>query len=526
MPRTTRTRGAAARILLIGLLAVAAAGCKDWKNPFAPKPPPTPKDDIPRTDPLPVQQARAYPETVTKQFFSLADFEALRDLPPGHEQVEYFRFEPTSRQNSRTFVVNITRTGAGAMAVALAPGCELVFRVPYERDFSAYTLLTFALHSKELRDDLRVALVSRGATWTSHRTLIRPGWNYVQIDIQRLADIPNFDRKDVREVRIAMAKAARPVTFHIDDVMLVNNRRAITPVPPGFQLEKIGRNYMITAPFLQPRLALAQDTDGFWRMGQYQPVVQVLPPGASMNTAAGEYVSLLGPRRVGDVQIAEHNALRLRLVNTWYFPAQAGEWLSLAIRKVQWVCTFYADGRWVTHMELNNAGGKQMGSVHITLPTAAAVSGQGIAGQLTTTELLGPVGQWDYLLAPASNTGRQMQQNFLRPATVRVALGKREEYALNDFDRDRFDQSEGCYYLAADDGGHCRFTLVPTRGPLVRPVIRVAGEWEGKVHVQSEGRRVENVVRLDDGSVLFVLPETFDQPRSVEVSGKTPLLRD
>ena len=49
-------------------------------------------------------------------------------------------------------------------------------------------------------------------------------------------------------------------------------------------------------------------------------------------------------------------------------------------------------------------------------------------------------------------------------------------------------------------------STLPTRGPLVRPVIRVAGEWEGKVHVQSEGRRVEDVVRLDDGSRIWPRP--------------------
>ena len=488
------------------------------------KPPPPAKEDPLRVDPLPVQQARAYGETVTGLFMSLADFESAPGRAAGHKQVDFFSFSGDSSDNSKRFVVNVTRTGAGAMEVTTGPGVDLVFTIPYLRDFSGQTLLTFALYSESLRDDLRATLSTDSVSWTSHRTLVREGWNYVLIDIQRLADAPQFDITSVRSLRIGFANAIGPVRFNIDDIMLVNNRRTIGGLPRGMTLVKKGLNYALVMPKMDPPMTIAQYNDGLWRTSPYQPAVQVLAPGAKP-TGDREDLARMGQRRVGLVEILEKNPVRLRLANTWLFPDRAGEWLSMAIRQIRWEYTFYADGRWVTHVKLNNSGGKEAAGVKITFDRDVALTGSGIERRLVARGLGGPIGRWSYLWCPRDDQGSQMLDNYISPGKVTVTLGEADAFAPGDPDGDRFDQSEGCYFVKAHASGHCRFRITPPPDtPVAQAVFRVAGRWEGKVHVAVEGVRIRGVVRLADGSILFVLPDELTRATTVEVTGKVPLL--
>ncbi|KKK72195.1 hypothetical protein LCGC14_2906330 [marine sediment metagenome] len=85
------------------------------------------KEDPLYVAPLPVLQQRAYAEAVTGRFVSLADFEPSGlGWRPGHRQLEDFRITPAGRGRLK-FVVNITRTGAGAMQADLPGGASLVW---------------------------------------------------------------------------------------------------------------------------------------------------------------------------------------------------------------------------------------------------------------------------------------------------------------------------------------------------------------------------------------------------------------
>ena len=475
-------------------------------------------DAGPQIDPLPVQQARAYPETVTGLFLSLADFE---DAPDGRgdEQVEHFAVLPDG-QGGKKFVVNITRTGAGAMEVVLPARAALAFRIPDIHDFTGYTLVSLALYSESLRDDLTVTLVTDAARWTSHRTLLMPGWNNVLIDIRRLERVVGFDVTDVQEMHIAFANAVSPVTFNLDDIMVVDNRRKLTPVPHGAALAKAGLDYTMIVPHRDKPVSIAMGSDGLWRLDAVQADVQVLPPRAVAPTA-GEDLEWMGPRRLGTVDILEHNAVRIRLATTWYFPMRVGEWASLAVRQIRWEYTFYHDGRWVTHVELNNAGGQQIGSVRFLLPQRAAWAGAGVSKDRTLADLAGPVGRWSYLVAPPKLRAETLESNYIRPGTIRTAIAAADFFAPGDADRDGFDETQGCYSLKAR-AGHCRFTILPPEGGLIDPVVRVAGQWKGAVSVNSEGLAIRDVVRLDDGSVLFVVPGFLKRPTAVEVVGDIP----
>lgn len=477
-----------------------------------------------RPAPLPVQQTEAYPETATGLFVSLADFEdSPKDLR-GYEQVGYFHISPSGSEGVRRFVVNVTRTGAGAMEVLLPPKAELVFSIPELHDFTGYTLLSVSLYSETLRDDLRVTLTGDRASWSSHRKLVQPGWNTVLIDIQRLGARKDFDATAVRTLRISFTEAISAVRFNLDDVMLINNYRSVKPAPPGLQLYKDGLDYKLLSPHGDDPVFLAQCDDGLWRLRPQQPAVQLAPPNSPLPQAA-ESLELMGPRRLGHVELIENNTIRLRLANTWYFPTHPGEWASLAVRQIRWEYTFYANGRWVTQVELNNAGGTQIGAVRISLGRKGVWAGKGELEELIVKKFAGPVGRWSYLLGPEGPQRKMMEQNYLNPGLLIKTLAAKNVFAAGDADEDGFDESQGCYFLQAR-AGNCRFMIVPGPTGLLEPVFRVAGQWAGAVNVSSEGLVIRNVVRLGDGTVLFSLPGRLNRPTKVEVSGKVPLLGD
>jgi len=528
------------RILGSLLLPVAVLGGCGWRPSWPDAPArgagaPAAEEAVrPAVDPLPVQQARAYAETVTGVFASLADFEdSPSGLPAagppadgeragkqagqrGFSQVRYFAVRPAGPDAWRKFVVNVTRTGAGAMEVSLPPGGRLVFSIPHFRDFTGYKLLSMALNSRMLRDDLEVALVTDGATWRSPGVLVEPGWNNVLIDIRRLAGVSGFDLTSVRSVEIGFPASAGAVWFNLDDVMLVDNERQIGPTPPGMVLRKSGLDYTLTLPGHPQPLHLAQGADGLWRLEGLQPVLRL--SGDASAAGAGEDVSVMGSRRVGRVEVLEHNAVRLRVANTWYFPSRAGQWASLAVRQVRWEHTFYGDGRCVTELTVNNAGGRHIAAAGISLPWEASWAGGQRSAKLHVGDFAGPVGRWRFLLPPPGRTGETMADNYLRPGRVVRRIAAADVFAPGDADRDGYDESQGCFFLKARNG-HCRFTYVPPERGAWDPVFLVAERWLPGVHVSSAGRALRHVVRRDDGSVLVMLPGLVREESLVEMTG-------
>jgi hypothetical protein len=110
-------------------------------------------------------------------------------------------------------------------------------------------------------------------------------------------------------------------------------------------------------------------------------------------------------------------------------------------------------------------------------------------------------------------------QSYLRPGQLRKELAEEEVYAPGDAQKDGFDESQGCYFLAARQN-RCRFTLAPPEGGVVDPVFRVAGEFQAGASASSEGLAVRDVVSLEDGSVLLILPGRVVRATTVEVVGK------
>ncbi len=522
-----------ARALTILLLAAAmlVAGCGMLKRP-APAAPAAPAIAV---EPLASQQARAYPEIVAGgRVHCLADFEdepspaagkaaSARPGMVGRQQVDRFHIEPEGSGAARQFVVNITRTGVGAMEVTLPAGlgphggAQLVFDIPAGLDLRPYKLLSMALFSRTLRDDLQVTIDSDGGSWQSPRVLVQPGWNNVLLDIQHIGQAGGFDASSVRRVRLSFADAAGAVWFNLDDVMLIDNARRIQPAPPGVELSKSGLNYALKLPGRDEPVRIEQGLDGLWRMGALQAEVRLAGLGEKL-PAGGEKLDALGSRRVGQVELLEHNEIRLRLASTWYFPSRAGQWASMAVRQIRWEYTIYGDGRCVVQGVLNNAGGSEIAAVGIFSAADAVFHGQSTGRQMVVNDFAGEVGLWRYMILPQGQSGPVLAANYLHPGAIRPSVAEPDVRAAGDGDRDGFDESQGCYYLAAK-GGQCRFVLDPPPDGLLNPVLLLAGPWPGEVNVSSEGLAIRSVVRGPDGSVLLRLDGLHRQTMAVEVSG-------
>ncbi len=476
----------------------------------------------PRNPSIHREQQRTYPEAGSGAFVSLADFEPSGQTP-GAQQVRRFRVvgQRLGEATQPAFVVNITRTGTGALRADLSPGSVLQFDVPSRANFPLYTLLSVAIHSSQLRDDLRISFVTDAGTYAAPGQLVEPGWNVAEVDLRQLAERTGVDLSEVRQVEIDFPHAAGLIPVYVDDMLLIDNSRQIAGTPRGLTVRKVGLWHRVYLPGWKEPVEFVRSPDGLWRGGENQPRLTLT--GSDANSP--DPLAPMGPHRVGDLEVVEINAQRVQLRSTWYFPPRSGEWASKNVARVRWLHTFYADGRWVIHTSLSAGRWAPLSGARIELPRRAAWT-DGVRSRRRTWEGFGGiVGRWSCLIPPRRTDANAMEQNFSSPGGVKLDVGQADAYAPGDVDRDRFDETQGCYFLRARDG-QCRFTLVPFGKGLVNPAVVVSGGWTGEVSVSSEGLAIRDHVRLADGSVLLRVPGTLEKPTSVEVTGPVPLVGD
>ena len=518
-------RGFTLVILMLPAVALVV-GCEQVPPPAqGGLPPVTPavrRSRSGKMPPLVVQQVQAYPEAATGRFVGVVDFEDAvpGPGPAGHEQVKLFAIDPIDSSAGKgrlEFVVNITRTGTGAMEVHLPPQSDLALDLPYLYDLSEYTLLSMSIYVEALRDDLELTLITAEGAWTSRHRLLRGGWNTVMFDVRGLRSAANFDHTAVESLRLRFADATSAVRFNLDDILLINNYRRMEHTPLGIQLYRNGLDYRLNLPGRESPIILSPGNDGLWRLGDHQPVIQLL--GVDSKPAEGEQLDLMGPQRMGFVEILESNRVRLRIANTWFFPTDTRQLTTGSAGRIRWEYTFYCDGRWISQLELNNSGGAVIDSVRIMTDKPVAWAGRIISGVLVHKNLVGGVGRWCYINSPALPRGDDQRREYLKPGRLAKTIADEKVFAPGDAERDGFDESQGCYFLTSPNA-HCRFTISPAEeGELSDPVFRVVGRWTGPVHVNSEGLVIRNAATLADGSVVFVLPGAITRTTSVELGG-------
>ena len=473
--------------------------------------------------PLPVRQTQAYPEAATGRFVSLVDFE---DKPfgggRGHRQVRQFRIRSGGAGANVKYVVNIARTGVGAMEVSLPVGASLVHRLPKVYSFTGYSLLSVAVYSRSVRDDFKLLLVTDRSGWESYPVLLREGWNTVMMDIRPSQAPHDFDLDRVREIRLRFNAppgklvAEEPVVINIDDILLVDNRRDIRPVPEGMRLARAGLDYDLYLPNVPEPIKFRQGLDGLWRPSAHHAAVAIAAAGADAPPAGmAEDLKAMGWHRTGEVSVLEHNPVRVQIANTWYLPAEGGHWKDMDVRRIHWVHTFYPDGRSIT-----NVTARRMGEATVTVtPPPGGIWWDGLrGGRKLLPKAHGPERPWCFL-TPSAGANREVhQRNYAAPVTPEIKMGE-PATAYGDVGGDGFDESEGCYLLKAVSG-HCRFFLPPPHGGLADPVIRVTGPWVSDVTASSEGRALRQIAQLADGSVIFRLPGLLKRRTWVEVTGR------
>ena len=487
------------------LAGMLAAGCS------TPTPPETTIVQFEGPPPLAVQQLRAYPETVTGRFVSLVDFEDAPDEPPGYRQVEHFRLTGSAGDSQLQFVVHETSTGAGALSADLRPGAVLRCENLPLRDFSRFALLSLAVHTEAPRDDLRIRLISDRGIWTSPRRLLTGGWTNVLVDIQHLREAKDFNVAFIRAIELELTSAGGPVQVGLDDLMLVNNERTLPGTPPGLALRRRGLDLQIESAAWGSFVA-AESADGLYRLARLQPAVQLVPPRQALPASTAEAIDPMGEARIGTLELLEVNPLRVRLATPWYFPSRRGEWHSMGVRQIRWEHTLYGDGRWITLIQLNNAGGPEIAAAGLVPPASVWTTDAQTPVERIEAALAAPAAHWTWMMPP-----REIEVGpgaYATPAALQLAQGQEDAFAAGDRDRDRFDESQGCYWVQAS-AGRCRFRLLADEMPMVDAMVVLDG-IDPKAVVTMEGVVLRDKVPLGERQMLLKIPGRLDRPRWIE----------
>jgi hypothetical protein len=104
------------------------------------------------------------------------------------------------------------------------------------------------------------------------------------------------------------------------------------------------------------------------------------------------------------------------------------------------------------------------------------------------------------------------------PAELTVApeLGRVVRQTEGDLNNDGYNELTGTYELLAV-GPRFEVRIAPRTARLSRPVLQIRGLPPGKVLANLEGRMVERIVRLDDGTVLMELPARIERPTTLSL---------
>lgn len=128
---------------------------------------------------------------------------------------------------------------------------------------------------------------------------------------------------------------------------------------------------------------------------------------------------------------------------------------------------------------------------------------------------------WDGEYRPLSSSMAEPQfMNQQRsPGLVEVSeeFGRVDRNTPGDLNNDGYNESRGSYQVQAS-GTRLELTLSPRDVPLAQPVLEITGMPTGKVLVTVEGRVIEDVTRLDDGTLLIEIPARIN--RTTEISVK------
>src|SRR5262249_4403632 len=104
------------------------------------------------------------------------------------------------------------------------------------------------------------------------------------------------------------------------------------------------------------------------------------------------------------------------------------------------------------------------------------------------------------------------------PAQIELpeTMGRVERRSSGDANNDGYNESRGSYMLIAT-GPRLELRIVPGASPTIRPVMEITGLPPRKPLVTVEGRLIERILRLEDGTLLAEIPARIDRPTEVNI---------
>lgn len=109
-----------------------------------------------------------------------------------------------------------------------------------------------------------------------------------------------------------------------------------------------------------------------------------------------------------------------------------------------------------------------------------------------------------------------LQQDSGARVEIPEEVGKLIRNSGGDDNADGFNELRGAYLIQAS-ASRLQINLQPGRAPVVRPVFEITGFPLGKVLVNVEGQIVDAATRLQNGTVLVVLPLRFERAVSISL---------
>ena len=184
-----------------------------------------------------VRMRAAYPDLASGRFLCLAHFET-----PG--QAELFRIVDAAgnagalEQPSISIVRSRNETGSGGLYAPL-PAADDELRLDAVRshdlalwrDWREYALLLCSVYGPPDGARIRMSVRSGDAVpleW-SRAFELKPGWQTLRVDLAEVGE--SADLADVRCVAWRVERGALPVPLFLDDVILADNTKYLTPEP-------------------------------------------------------------------------------------------------------------------------------------------------------------------------------------------------------------------------------------------------------------------------------------------------------
>jgi hypothetical protein len=128
---------------------------------------------------------------------------------------------------------------------------------------------------------------------------------------------------------------------------------------------------------------------------------------------------------------------------------------------------------------------------------------------------------WDGKFQGLSNETKSeplyaQQQDSPAEIQIEETMGRVERRSAGDENNDGYNEIRGAYMLSAT-GPRLEFNIVPRTVNTYHPVFEISGMPEGKVLATVEGRLVEQVTRVEDGTVLVEIPTKIARPTTVNL---------